>query len=84
MTLVYSLGSRDIDRPGIQAIHDAQEMNLALVFGAASTARSTTLDAGVIFFVFEVDSVGSYGRWEDGGRRLPFTHGYYCAERLPG
>ena len=83
VTLVYSPSSQDMDRPGVQVIHNAEEMNLALLFGAAITPTSFTLGAGVLFLVFQVDSLGFAGRWH-GDRRLPLTHGYFCAERLPG
>jgi len=83
VTLAYLPSSQDVDRPGVEVIHNAEDMNLALRFGAAMTPTSATLGAGVVFFVFQVDSLGFAGRWED-GRRLPFTYGYFCAERLPG
>jgi len=83
VTLAYSPSSQDMDRPGVEVIHNAEDMNLALMFGAAMTPTSVRLGAGVVFFVFQVDSLGFAGRWE-AGRRLPFTYGYFCAERLPG
>jgi hypothetical protein len=82
VTLAYSPSSRNREEPGVQAIYNAQDTSLYFTFGATIVGRFAYVDAGVLFRVFEVDSLGFSGHWQDGGRRLPSTYGYFCARRL--
>ena len=81
--LAYSPTSRDPNRPGVQVIVDREHKNLGMVVGAASTGDTVYFDAGVVFFVYAVDSLGFSGLWKDGGLTgLPA--GYFCAQRPGG
>ena len=83
VSLAYSPGSRDVDRPGVQVLRDSVDGNLIMVLGAASTISSGTYwDAGVIFRVRYVDTLDILGEWVDGGNALVKPEGYFCARRI--
>jgi hypothetical protein len=81
VSLAYPASQRDPGSPGVQMEYDTRDLNLILVFGAASVGTQFYEDAGVIFRVFAVDSMGFRGRWVDGGARAPLPRGYFCADR---
>ena len=79
VTLAYSPGRRDHDRPGVQ-VHRDGSMWFGNAFG-----RVITLDAGVVFRPLEVDATGFRGEWQEGGLGAVngvIPAGYFCAVRL--
>jgi len=78
VSLAYSVGSRNRDRPGVQGTRSG-----GLVFGNAAGPQGMNLDAGVFFQILAITGQGFSGDWIDGGRRSPLPAGVFCAVRLP-
>ena len=79
VTLAYSPGRRDHDRPGVQ-VHRDGSMWFGNAFG-----RVITLDAGVMFRPLQLDATGFRGEWQEGGLGAVngvIPAGYFCAVRL--
>lgn len=83
--------SRDPDMPGIQ-FHKSGP-HLSFIVGSPTNPRITVSDAGVLFYVRVVDTLGMRGRWEDGGWVYPVPpsgetwgrpEGYFCAWKPAG
>ena len=85
VALAYSPSSTEPERPGVEVDYNSRDSTLDMTFGNAMSTGAHTMDAGVSFNVFRVDSLGFSGRWLDGG--LPVakpghvTQGYFCAFR---
>ena len=71
----YSAGSRDSMQPGVVVDSDEQGRVLLTVAGANME------DAGILFAVFRVDSLGFVGMWTSGAAVSQAPRGYFCASR---
>lgn len=82
VSLAYSPSATDPNEPGVQGVRDAASKTYSLIFGNAFSHKGVQLDAGVYFHIARATPRGIFGRWNDGGRRAPRAHGYFCASRL--
>ena len=80
LNTAYSAAARDPLQPGVQFAQLGRRA--VLVLGAASTSQSRWKDAGLMFYLFEVDSSGFRGRWREGSQSSNPAQGYFCAMRI--
>jgi len=82
VSLGYSPARDDSLWPGVQFRYERTPGRASLVFGGAFSPQGAIMDAGVTFYLSEVDTLGMRGWWENGGRELPHAWGYFCARKL--
>ena len=82
VALGYSPTRNDSLWPGVQFRYERAPGRASLQFGSAFSPRGAIMDAGVIFYLSEIDSLEMRGWWENGGRELPHAWGYFCAHKL--
>jgi len=76
----YSPAARDALQPGVQFVQIGRRA--VFVLGAATTHQNRWKDAGLMFYLFEVDSSGFRGRWREGSPSSNPAQGYFCAKRI--
>ena len=80
LNTAYSPASKDIEQPGVQLNYDGQRASFTV--GAASSTRRRWRDAGIAFYVEEINRNGFRGRWREGTSSTRPAQGYFCASRL--